>query len=138
MDVMSFWTHHVPGGLPTLATLTFGVGMGIFMHLEGLSHSEAAYASVVAGTTIGYGDITPTTDMGKICVALYSLLVINVMGACLEPAREFLEGLCHVEDFAAANDTVFATDSNHDDDIASESRPKRKQKQKKRKKSKYA
>lgn len=34
--------------------------------------------------------------MGKIAVALYAMLVVNVMALVLAPAREFLEGLCRV------------------------------------------
>jgi hypothetical protein len=48
------------------------------------------------GTTIGYGDRAPATNSGKVAVALYAMLVVNVMALVLAPAREFLEGLCRV------------------------------------------
>lgn len=46
----SSWTKHVPGGLATLATLTVGIGVAIFSNIEGVSQSEAFYASIIAGT----------------------------------------------------------------------------------------
>ena len=46
-------------------------------------------------TTHRFGDVTPSTDVGKIAVALYAILVINVVGGLLQPAGDFLERLCH-------------------------------------------
>lgn len=47
-----------------------------------------------------YGDVTPTTDEGKIAVAMYTILVSNVIGGLLQPARSYLESLCqkHVKE----------------------------------------
>ena len=49
LEVASSWTNHVPGGLATLASLTFGVGVVLFSNIEGVSQSEATYASVIIG-----------------------------------------------------------------------------------------
>jgi Ion channel len=46
------------------------------------------------GTTIGYGDETPKSDLGKILVALYAILVVNVMAVLLQPSKDFFERLC--------------------------------------------
>ena len=46
------------------------------------------------GTTIGYGDETPKSDLGKVLVALYAILVVNVMAVLLQPSKDFLENLC--------------------------------------------
>lgn len=46
------------------------------------------------GTTIGYGDETPKSDLGKVLVALYAILVVNVMAVLLQPSKDFLERLC--------------------------------------------
>lgn len=51
---------------------------------------------VQKGTTIGYGDVTPTTDAGKVAVAVYAVLIVNVMAAVLEPGRRYLERMCSV------------------------------------------
>jgi hypothetical protein len=50
LEVASSWTKHVPGGLATLASLTLGIGVAVFSNIEGVSHSEAFYASVITGT----------------------------------------------------------------------------------------
>ena len=39
----------------------------------------SAYVSVVTLTTIGYGDLVPTTDLGKVFTMLYSLTGIGVI-----------------------------------------------------------
>lgn len=50
LEVASSWTKHVPGGLATLASLTLGIGVAVFSNIEGVSHSEALYASIITGT----------------------------------------------------------------------------------------
>jgi len=49
LDLASSWKNHVPGGFPVLVSVTLGLGVALFSMLEGLSQSEAAYASVIAG-----------------------------------------------------------------------------------------
>lgn len=44
------WRYFIPGGLMALSTFVLGLGVTIFMTLEGLEHSEAVYASVITGT----------------------------------------------------------------------------------------
>jgi len=48
------------------------------------------------GTTIGYGDATPKSDLGKVAVAVYAILVVNVVATLLQPGRRYLERLCRV------------------------------------------
>jgi hypothetical protein len=50
VQLASSWRHHVPGGLPALGSFTIGLGVTIFMSLEGLDHFESIYASVITGT----------------------------------------------------------------------------------------
>ena len=94
MELASSWSATVPGGIPALTSLTIAVGVAIFTFVEKMSESEAAYMSFITGTTIGYGDVTPSSDMGKIAVALYAIVVINVMSVLIQGPRRFLERLC--------------------------------------------
>jgi hypothetical protein len=164
LEVASSWTNHVPGGLATLASLTVGLGVVVFSNIEGVSHSEAFYASIITGTScrrrvnqsdvhlavcleimvcpadkavsclscllskgqqsgklslrqvrfdrtrgaesetnsfdnaqlFSYGDLTPRSDVGKLAVAFYAIMVVNVVAGLLKPGRMYLEELCHV------------------------------------------
>lgn len=60
-----------------------------------MSLLEAELECFFAGTTIGYGDKTPSSDMGKVFVALYAIFAVQVMAGLLEPAKRALESLCH-------------------------------------------
>ena len=94
MDLASSWKDRVPGGIVAVASMTLLLGVMLFTSLEDLTHLEAAYFSVIAGTTIGYGDFTPVTDWGKLAISAYVILAINVTGALLEPAKTFLMDIC--------------------------------------------
>lgn len=54
--------------------------------------------SIVANPKIciSYGDYTPKSDVGKLAVAGYALMAVNVMAGILKPSREYLENLCCV------------------------------------------
>ena len=94
MDLASSWKDSVPGGLLALASVTFATGAVMFSYIEEMSEFDAAYLSFITGTTIGYGDVTPTSDIGKIAVACYAICAINVFGALLDTAKVFLESFC--------------------------------------------
>lgn len=49
LTLTSSWSNQVPGGFLALASVTVGLGVALFTRLEGVSESEAAYASVVTG-----------------------------------------------------------------------------------------
>lgn len=97
MDFAASWKESVPGGVLGVAAVTIAIGVALFTQLEGWEPLDAAYYSVVTGTTIGYGDVYPVTDNGKLAAALYALVAVNVVGGLLEPAAGFLSGLCAVD-----------------------------------------
>lgn len=57
-----------------------GIGMVFYHFVEGWSWVDACYFSVVTLTTIGYGDIAPHTDAGKIFTVVY---IISGLGLIL-------------------------------------------------------
>ena len=64
-----------------LTTIFFiGLGTLICHFVEGWSWLDSLYFSVITLTTIGYGDFSPQTDLGKI----FTLLYIGGWG-CLNP-----------------------------------------------------
>lgn len=62
-----------------LAILLIGV---VFYHkVENLSWLDSLYFCVITLTTIGYGDIVPRTDAGKLFTVFYVLIGISILGA---------------------------------------------------------
>lgn len=65
--------------LALAAALVITIGT-VFMHyVEKLSWLDAFYFSVVSLTTVGYGDITPRTNEGKIFIIFYLLIGIGIV-----------------------------------------------------------
>jgi voltage-gated potassium channel Kch len=68
--------------LLALAALTMvGLGTIVMRLVEKLSWVDAFYFSVVSLTTVGYGDITPTSDFAKLFVSFYILIGIGIIAA---------------------------------------------------------
>lgn len=69
MVFASSWTRNLPGGalLPGLGALV--LGMMLFTQIEDMEMSKAAYLTFITGTSIGYGDLGPSTDMGRLSTA---------------------------------------------------------------------
>jgi hypothetical protein len=63
--------------LTYFATMLLGA-VGYWL-IEGVTFIQAFYFAVVAGTSTGFGDITPDTEAGMIFVTLYLLWAIPVM-----------------------------------------------------------
>ena len=49
-------------------------GTFIYHSVEDWSYLDSAYFLVITATTIGYGDITPQTDFGKILTMIYAFV----------------------------------------------------------------
>lgn len=54
-------------------------GTVIYPFLEGWSPLDALYFSVVTLATVGYGDLHPVTDLGKLFTILYILAGVGVI-----------------------------------------------------------
>ncbi|HMH31247.1 MAG TPA: potassium channel family protein [Methylomirabilota bacterium] len=65
--------------LVALALITIGSGTIIFHFVEKISYLDAYYFSVVTLATVGYGDITPHTDLGKVITTFYILIGVGII-----------------------------------------------------------
>jgi hypothetical protein len=55
------------------AALIIGIGAAVYHWLEGWSWLDSFYFVVVTLTTIGYGDLSPTTPLSKLITIFYGL-----------------------------------------------------------------
>ena len=58
-------------------------GTLIFMIIEDLTLVDAFYFSFITLATIGYGDISPATDIGKIVTVIYGIAGLGIMAALI-------------------------------------------------------
>ena len=52
------------------------VGAFVYSHAEGWNYLDSLYFTVVTVTTIGYGDLAPQTDTGKIFTMFFPFIGI--------------------------------------------------------------
>jgi len=62
-------------------TVVIAGGSLFYMLVEGWSVLDALYFSVVTLATIGYGDLTPTTDVAKLFTIFYVLIGIGLVAS---------------------------------------------------------
>jgi voltage-gated potassium channel len=64
-----------------LATALLAIAVGtVFYHLvEHLAWVDSYYFCVISLTTVGYGDITPHTNAGKIFTTFYVLIGVGIL-----------------------------------------------------------
>ncbi len=63
----------------TILAVILGIGTAFYHYSEGWSLVDAFYFSTITLTTIGYGDLAPTTDGAKIFTAFYAIFGIGLM-----------------------------------------------------------
>ena len=75
-----------------ITTLTvLGTGTIVFHFAEGWKWLDSFYFSVITLATVGYGDFTPHTDVGKIFVIFYIISGIGIFLAFIQSYFDFLK-----------------------------------------------
>jgi voltage-gated potassium channel len=62
------------------ATVLLVVGAVFYTRVEHWTVLNAVYFCVVTLGTVGYGDITPTTDLGKLFTIFYIIVGLGIVG----------------------------------------------------------
>lgn len=63
------------------------VGVFVYHRLEGWSYLDALYFCVISLATIGYGDLTPTTDLSKAFTIVYIINGIVILLSLFDRIR---------------------------------------------------
>lgn len=66
----------------TLLSL-IAIGTVVYKYLEGWSWIDSFYFTVCTVTTVGYGDIIPSTDVSRLFTAIYALAGVSLALASL-------------------------------------------------------
>ena len=59
------------------------VGTVVYRYIEDWSWVDSFYFSVITVTTVGFGDLTPTTDGGKLFTVFYIIMGISIIATFL-------------------------------------------------------
>jgi hypothetical protein len=77
--VGSSWKDPEFRGLFFLVVMTLAAGTLFYWQVEGWSPLDSLFFSVVTLTTVGYGDLVPSTAAGKVFTILYILVGIGII-----------------------------------------------------------
>jgi hypothetical protein len=64
-------------------------GTIVYHYLEGWSWVDAFYFTAVAGSTVGFGDLAPTSDGSKLFTILYIFSAITIIGTFLDQRLKY-------------------------------------------------
>jgi voltage-gated potassium channel len=77
--ILSFLRNEEYRDLLYTTSVILFIGTIAYHYIEGWSIVDSLYFSVVTLTTIGFGDLTPQTDLGKLFTIVYIILGIGVI-----------------------------------------------------------
>ena len=59
------------------------IGTVFYHNIEGMSYLDALYFSVMTLATVGYGDLSPHTALGKLFTIVYVLIGVGIITAVI-------------------------------------------------------
>ena len=79
----TFWLRHANHVLGTSSIFVIALGTVMYHLLEDWSWVDSLYFSSVAVTTVGFGDLTPSTDASKLFTVFYIFSGIAIIATFL-------------------------------------------------------
>lgn len=83
-NIADGWRDPEFRGLFSLVLTVLAGGTLFYRSVEGWSALDAAYFSVMTLTTVGYGDLTPTTPLSKVFTMAYVVVGIGLLLAFID------------------------------------------------------
>lgn len=80
-SLRGIWNDQASRGILITAALLLAAGTALFMWIEGYSLVDSFYFCFITLSTIGYGDFSPTTDLGKLVTVIYGIAGLGVIAA---------------------------------------------------------
>ncbi|MBP7999873.1 MAG: two pore domain potassium channel family protein [Chloroflexi bacterium] len=77
--VISLFRNPDSRGLLGLTGLVIASGATFYHYVEGWEWLDSFYFTVITLTTIGYGDFTPKTDVGKLFTMVYVFIGLGIL-----------------------------------------------------------
>jgi len=80
--------NQILGVILLIAFITLGIGATFYHFVEGFVWLDAFYFATITLTTIGYGDFSPKTDLGKLFTIPYAIMGIGILGAIINTVSQ--------------------------------------------------
>lgn len=74
-----------------LVGIVLAFGTIVYHNIEGWGWLDSLYFSVITLTTIGYGDLSPSTDMGKIFTIMYVFMGLGVLVGFVTATGDYIQ-----------------------------------------------
>lgn len=87
-SIATFFQDRVYRNLSIATAVTLGIGTIVYHFIEKFGWVDAFYFSVTTLTTVGYGDLCPKTEFGKIFTSIYIMVGIGIIFGFINAVQE--------------------------------------------------